>query len=388
MTPQSICIYGRRHLGKTTLLGQIALYLYQKHGKPMRLLHVDSGGYEVIQPFIDAGIIEVFAPRGAFPVVSLIRAVARGGWLPWMRSPVLDAKGQPIVKDGAVQTRFTLTPPGPGNDWGSYSGLAVEGLTTISNAMLSYFVSIGHAGAEENVKPVYEPSFDPSVETELLGSPARGTYNSVQTQIVQLVRTFYGIQVPMLVFTGHEGKGRDPETQAETRGIGLVGRAATEMLPAELGDLLHIQPAQVAGSDGRMRERRLMYFVRHPDEDASQIVWPAVCRASVAGGAESPAAEIWRAFPNGHVDLDPNWSWKEPLASPGIYQYLHVKDEAVRRQAAALAELRAQMTKREMAGAAVPPVSAAEPAVPSAAAAARVPVPAAEENAAADGKNS
>lgn len=55
----SILLYGRTGCGKSAQLGNLAEDVYARTGKKTRIYYTDRGGWDVNQPYIDLGIIEL-----------------------------------------------------------------------------------------------------------------------------------------------------------------------------------------------------------------------------------------------------------------------------------------------------------------------------------------
>src|SRR5690349_9943497 len=78
-------LYGRSGTYKTTQIGYLAWWVWQKFRKRTRLVSADGGGWAPIQKFIDAGIIDACSIAKldvlkASPL-SLIRKLAKGEFI-------------------------------------------------------------------------------------------------------------------------------------------------------------------------------------------------------------------------------------------------------------------------------------------------------------------
>jgi hypothetical protein len=55
----TILLYARTGAGKTAQLGVLAEDVFKRTGKKTRIYYTDRGGYDVIQPYVDLGIVEL-----------------------------------------------------------------------------------------------------------------------------------------------------------------------------------------------------------------------------------------------------------------------------------------------------------------------------------------
>ena len=80
--PKADCVYGRSGSTKTTQVGHMAEYVWEKYGKRTRLVSADPGGWQSIDHLIEAGIIEppfTLNLGTSYPLETLMR-LAQGWW--------------------------------------------------------------------------------------------------------------------------------------------------------------------------------------------------------------------------------------------------------------------------------------------------------------------
>src|SRR6266478_1107048 len=79
--PKSDAVYGRTGSTKTTQVGHLAEYVYDKYGEKTRLLSADPGGWQPIEHLVAAGIVEPMhiSLKTPYPL-EVITRVAQGWW--------------------------------------------------------------------------------------------------------------------------------------------------------------------------------------------------------------------------------------------------------------------------------------------------------------------
>lgn len=281
----SLLVYGETGTFKTSNVGRFARYIYEKTGKPTRLISGDGGGWLPVQAEIDAGIIDALRVVEADQPLSLLRKLSQGYW------PVND--------------RLVLTDPT------EIGGYAVETLTSLPTLVLRSLVRSGRKISEEVMGRFDEKiEVDGKSTVETFGAPAKSHYGFVQNFTLDLITNFGALPVDRVLFTALEGKGGDDITQQTVYGPATVGKAITDRLPAMVGDLLHFYA--VPASTGRAEVR--CYMDKHPDTQ-TKIMWPAKPRLQ-AGQLEAFEAR----WPERYFTLTPD---------SGIEQYLRFQDEVL-----------------------------------------------------------
>jgi len=317
----TILVYGETGTFKTSNVGRFARYIYEKTGKPTRLVSADGGGWMPVQAEIDAGIIDALRIVEAEQPLPLLRKLGQGYW-----------------PDGGKLALSDLS------DVGAY---AIEGLTSISMLLLRHLVKTGRKVSEEVIgKFEEEIEVDGKKVRESFSAPSRSHYGFIQNFVLDMLASFRALPVERVLFTAHEGKGSDDITNQMVYGPATVGKAITDKLPSEVGDLLHFYAAPVVSGTGMGGPKKMevrCYLDKHPDTQ-TQILWPAKTRLQ---------PEQVRAFSD---------RWPErcfPLTlDQGIEAYLQFQDETRRATGATAAEWKASIdVKRQGAEA-----TAAEPA--------------------------
>jgi len=265
--------------------------MYEKTGKPTRLVSADGGGWMPVQAEIDAGIIEALRIVEAEQPLPLLRKLGQGYW--------------PI--DGKLQL----------SDLSGVSAYAVEGLTSIPMLLLRHLVKTGRKVSEEVIgKFEEEIEVDGKKVKETFSAPSRSHYGFIQNFVLDMLASFRALPVERVLFTAHEGKGSDDITNQMVYGPATVGKAITDRLPSEVGDLLHFYaiPSVQAGGPAKGRLEVRCYMDKHPDSQ-TQVLWPAKTRLQPEQLGEFATRWPDRSFPL--------------TLTSGIEQYLRFQDEGV-----------------------------------------------------------
>lgn len=295
----SILTYGGTGTLKTTNVGAFAKYVYETTNAPTRLTFADNGGWEPIQPYIDAGIIIPYRLRDNPTLLEQIRLLMKGHWPDssgnFGKSPNLDNVG----------------------------ANAVEGLTSISMLVLRHLVMKGQKISEDIVGQFREGN-------EVFGAAGRSHYGFVQQFILDLIGAFSTLPTlsKRVLFTAHEGKGQDSQTRQTVYGPAAVGQAVTDKIPFFVGDLLHFETTILDAKKNQSTVRA--YFKAHADADLQSIIWPA--KARLPFDLVSAFQEKW---PDGYLDLS-----KESL-----YDYLKFMDSVREKSANSIMQWKDQLSK-------------------------------------------
>lgn len=263
--PRSILLYGESGTYKTTQIGFLARYVWDKHKKITRLISSDTGGYFPLSPLIDQGIIDVcdvnLMVGNDKSVLALLRKLSRGFW----------------IKDGKMQ-------PGELTNVGCY---AIESLSSLSDLIMYELRRDLRAAAEPTVTPFAVAGDAAFGSEERFGCNSRAHYGFTQREIQNFVRAMCGIAVPYVIFTTHETYGEDDVSRQRVRGPSIVGQAVTSRVPAWFGDCLHSDAYwRSVPSQDKLQRHELtvrIWFTRHPDETVPGITYPAKVRVPPAG---------------------------------------------------------------------------------------------------------
>jgi hypothetical protein len=307
----TILVYGETGTFKTSNVGRFARYIYEKTGKPTRLVSADGGGWMPVQAEIDAGIIQALRIVEAEQPLPLLRKLGQGYW--------------------PVDGRLVL---GGLEDVGAY---AVEGLTSIPMLLLRHLVKTGRKVSEEVIGKFTESiEVDGKKVEESFSAPSRSHYGFIQNFVLDMLASFRALPVERVLFTAHEGKGSDDITNQMVYGPATVGKAITDRLPSEVGDLLHFYAVPVGTPKSRLEVR--CYLDKHPDTQ-TQILWPAKTRLQ-----PEQLAEFTSKWPDKYFPL---------TLEQGIEAYLRFQDETRRTTGATAADWKASIdAKRQVAEAA------------------------------------
>lgn len=274
--------YGSSGSYKTHNVGLFAKYIYERTGKPTRLVSADSGGVEPIAEYIETGIIQpVFVTEDPDLLGKLVQ-LCRGYWP--------DAKTGKLSKEGLE----------------GIGGYAVEGVTTISQLLMTHFAQKGQKINEEIVGQFTEAGLS-------FGANPRSHYGFIPQQIYGMLTDLGTLPVERVLITAHEGRGQDDFSKQLVYGPASVGQAATNRIPPYVGDLIHFDAVEVAVGTAKTVETRA-YFARHPDPQ-TRILWPAKVRLS-----PSLVPKLQAKYPDGYIKLE---------LDAGIDQFFRFQDEAM-----------------------------------------------------------
>lgn len=295
----SILAYGGTGTLKTTNVGAFARYVWETTRAPTRLVFADNGGWEPIQPYIDAGIILPYRLRDNPTLLEQIRLLMKGHW---------------PDKDGNFGKEPNLDNVGAN---------AAEGLTSISMLILRHLVGKGQKISEDIVGTFREGN-------EVFGAAGRSHYGFVQQFILDFIGAFSTLPTlsKRVMFTAHEGKGQDSQTRQTVYGPAAVGQAVTDKIPFFVGDLLHFETTVLDAKKNQTTVRA--YFKPHADADLQSIIWPAKARLPF-----DLVADFQEKWPEGCLDLS-----KETL-----YDYLKFMDSVRLKSANSILEWKNSLTK-------------------------------------------
>ena len=287
---KSCVIFGDSGTYKSTNMGFAAKYLYEKHRKPIRLVTAENK--EVLQPFINAGIIE-FVEVGydlKDPLPFLVK-LGRGWWPDPLNPKVLIPP-----KDLVTLKEATC-------------GYLVEGLTSLADVLMADERNKARKHAQEPVGVFSEDGFK-------FCAPAQAHYGFVQTTMLDRIIEFGNLPVDRVIFSAHEAKGEEADTRNAIRGPGLVGKAATDSIPRKVGTCIHFESYaedkivdKVAHTEVKVRA----FFMSHPDPKFQQVMYKCKPRVPV-----DKIPELLKKWPGGFF---------EPSLIKGLDEYLRVEDE-------------------------------------------------------------
>jgi hypothetical protein len=288
----SILCYGSTGTRKTSNCGAFARYVFELTRQPVRYITADGGGWEPIQPYIDAGVIIPLRLSDNKTLLEQIRLLMKGHWM---------------QADGTL---------GSAPDLDNVGAYAIEGITSISMLVLRHLIFKGQKISEEIVGQFREGN-------EIFGAAGRSHYGFVQQFILDLIGAFSTLPTSSkrVMFTAHEGKGQDQQTRQTVYGPAAVGQAATDKIPFYVSDLLHFETTIIDAKANKTTVRA--YMTPHADADLQSILWPAKVRLPF-----DLVEDFQKKWPNGYLDLN----------SETLYDYLTFMDSVRKKSANSILE--------------------------------------------------
>jgi len=295
----SLLAYGSTGTRKTSNCGAFAKYVFELTHAPIRYITADGGGWEPIQPYIDAGIILPIRLSDSQTLLERIRLLMKGHW---------------PQEDGTLGKQPNL------DNVGAY---VIEGLTSISMLVLRHLVMKGQKISEDIVGTFREGN-------ETFGAAGRSHYGFTQQFIFDLIGAFSTLPTlsKRVMFTAHEGKGQDAQTRQTVYGPAAVGQAATDKIPFYVSDLLHFETTITDAKANKSTVRA--YMTAHADADLQSILWPAKVRLPF-----DLVEEFQKKWPNGYIDL----------STETLYDYLKFMDDVRQKSANSILEWKNLQTK-------------------------------------------
>lgn len=332
---RSGCIYGPTGTYKTTQVKRLAHYLAKKTGKATLLLSTDGGGWEPCQPEVEVGMIKPYRCETANLPLVLLRKISQGYW--------------PRNVEETDPERIDLEPI----DWNEHAGIAVEGLTSISQVVMRYLPDKGiSVGGEDRKKANSNMAFAQAVQVmgqwmpENFGSNTRGDYGFVQNYLYGLVMNFTSLPVDYALFTALESKTEDDD-RSTIYGPAISGKKGTAQCGAWFGDLIHAQDYPVASKvlvpDPKDINKKIeqdiidltirYHFKKHLDP-MTGIPFP--CKPRVT---PEKIADLDKRFPGGYFEPKQD-------GTDGFDQYLETLDSLAVGQADTLRGWRQRMDEK------------------------------------------
>lgn len=257
---QTLLEYSETGLGKTTSIGLFARHQYAKTGKPTYLITCDSG-FGPVQPEVDDSIIIPLRLESCPHPVPVLNKLSKGLW----------PKVGIDVKDG-------LWRMGQGDNFVPYAnpalcgGIAIEGLTRICELVRKAWTD-DQQQIGEPLQGVHESM------GEKFAFQSRGTMFGIQQLINNVVINFRGLPVDRVLWTAHEGKGKDLNGR-NVLGPATTGQALTDKVAGWFEIVLHHDSYkyQDLSRDGKRKLTKTAiraWFQRHPDVELPKMYWPA-----------------------------------------------------------------------------------------------------------------
>lgn len=342
--------YGVSGTFKSTAAAHFAKYIYEVTGRATLLFSMDGGGWGPMEPLIKAGVINAYRGNTQVPL-PVLRKISQGYWP--------EDSGETAIE----RTNLRLV------DWSRYGGLIVEGLTSISQAVMRHLADSQIKTGEEATSPFSQRVLvDGKVVTETFAGNSKAHYGFVQNQLYSLVTNFTSLPCHYVLFTALESR-TEEDDRSTIYGPQVAGKKATALVPSWVGDCLHSEgyPVErlIMVPDPKDPSKRIettvvdtvvrTYFTKHPDPSTG-IMFPAKPRL-----APEKVAALLERFPGGYF---------EPTPYHGLDTYLHTIDELNSSQGDEVSRWRAEVDAKFRA--AVAPVVSTTAAASIAAAPAKV----------------
>lgn len=301
-------IYGSSGSYKTTAVKHFSHYIYEKTGKKTLLLSMDGGGWEACVPEILAGIISPYRCNMEIPL-PILRKISQGYW--------------PEEPEETESSKINMIPV----DWNEYGAVAIESLTSFSQAMMRWLSDKGVlVGGEKVMVGKFDaPIFVNGKEVrETFGSSTLAHYGFTQNVLYSTVMALNGLPCYYVLFTALESKTEDDD-RSTIYGPAIAGKKATSLVPSWVGDCIHSQDYPVdriekiknpvTGKEEEIPTTETMvrsYFIKHPDPGTG-IPFPAKPRVT-----PERIRDLMKIYPGGFF---------VPTPEEGFDTYLHKVDE-------------------------------------------------------------
>lgn len=240
---RTILIYGRSRSGKSTLIDELAEYLFITTKKPTLLYTIDKGGYGVFGPSIELGIVQI---------------VEQGSTDPWI---FMNMACQGMVRD--AQGKWVKA------DLSKYAMVAFESLTGFSDAFMIDLA--GQAAKGVNIGGSANVSFTVQGDglSLKIGGNNQGHYQVVQNRVLAEFLASSKLDVPYLVWTASSSKDDDTQSTAKVIGPQVAGKALTAEMVRHIDMSFRVDCLPSKGADP---ERHVLYLGNSVDITAGNAV--------------------------------------------------------------------------------------------------------------------
>ena len=319
-------IYGDSGCLKSTACKHFSHYIYEKTRKSTLLVSMDGGGWAPMQPEIDAGLIRAYRCNTEIPL-PILRYISKGFF--------------PEKVDESEAARVNMRRV----DWEQFGGLVVEGVTSISQALMNHLADKQIKTGEEATSPFGQRVYvEGTLTTEVFAGNSKAHYGFVQKTLFSLINNFNALPCDYVLFTGLESRAEEDD-RTPIYGPQIAGKKATANIPAWVGDCIHAQGTpvkkmvQVPDPADPKKKMELeivetavrMHFVKHPDP-VTTIMYPAKPRVT-----PEQIPSLMARYPGGYF---------EPTLHSGFDDYLKFVDELTGKQTNAVDEWRKQVDQK------------------------------------------
>jgi hypothetical protein len=302
----SVLLYGPSRAGKTRECACIVKYVWDKWGLKTRYITIDGGSYQPLQPYIQAGMVDVIDLTAAEGnIVPAVRGISAGLWLEdeqWV----------------APENQKTL------KDVGCY---IFESISGYSSAVIQSYID-NNVNASQDLVSYSTLINDDEELAAILGDQKVGKlsmshYGLLADELTRFVQKFRGLQTTlnqkMIVFTSHEASSEVERVGMKVTSLGpsAEGQKFTSQLPRMVGDMFYLTPAL---NKQKILEYRAA-FAPYPDPQLGNRLWPA----SIRGGAEITSKLLSQPeFKDGYLLLTDE---EDPIFRLGITRLFRERDK-------------------------------------------------------------
>lgn len=338
---KSLLIYGNTGSRKTTQVKYFSHYIAEVTGKSTLLLSLSDGGWSpMCDPEVSAGMILPYKLELSVTPVLLLRKISQGFW-PAFPDRINEALIDMSAGKKVDMREASLIPI----DWSRVGGIAIEGWTSISEALMQFLpdknISVGGENRNQIFKNGASSSFNQvavvngEMITESFGSNIMQDYGFAQRTLASLVSNWNSLPAYSVLHTALETRGTEDGEKSgrPTFGPDISGKKATPTCGSWVGDMIHAQSyavptvvkvpdpaaAGVAGAAVGMMEQTIIreavrfFYRKHPDPDTG-IMFPAKPRC-----APEKILELEKGFPGGYFEPGFGETW-------GVDRYLREMD--------------------------------------------------------------
>jgi hypothetical protein len=321
-------IYGSSGSYKTTAVKHFSRYIYEVTGKKTLLLSMDGGGWDACVPEVLAGIISPYRVTTTNPL-PVLRVISTGYWPEENSDP---------------EAPMNLIPV----NWNEVAGIAIEGLTSISQAEMRYLADNAMVvGGEKTSLGRFDQGVrvNGQVKTEAFAGSSMGHYGFTQNNVYSLIMNFNGLAGPHYVLMSALESRTEEDDRSTSYGPQIAGKKATALAPSWVGDCLHFQdysvPRLIKVPDPHNPKELIdstiyetivrAHFIKHPDP-VTGIPFPAKPRIT-----PEKVGELMKWAPGGYI---------VPTVEHGFDSYLHKVDELQKGQGDAAKAWRAKIDEK------------------------------------------
>lgn len=228
----TILMYGDTGSGKTAQGGEAADHMDDATGKPTLLYTMDRGGFSVVQPYINLGIIEVESllvgdPWVAINAMALGRRFVNGKWV-----------------DANLKASFSL--------------IMSESLSSMAEGIMVDMAKANAQGKGIGGKTSFALSKGSGADSFQVSSNTQTDYAGVQTFLSEKVWQLQSLGLP-LICTTHVKRGTD-EDNSSVLGPVVAGRALTTVVPRWFKYTMRIDAIPAVP-----RPRHILFLEEHTD---------------------------------------------------------------------------------------------------------------------------